>query len=105
MADAAAKRADDTKSITTKTTNKAAEEEALQSEKDSKAEAGKQLMATLSFIKSLHSECDWLLKYFDVRKTARASEMEALTQAKAVLSGADFSLMQKTMSNSFLAQK
>jgi len=105
MADAAAKRADDTKSITTKTTNKAAEEEALQSEKDSKAEAGKQLMATLGFIKSLHSECDWLLKYFDVRKTARASEMEALTQAKAVLSGADFSLMQKTMSNSFLAQK
>jgi len=37
-----------------------------------------------------HLECDYLLKYFDVRQQARAEEMDALTDAKAVLSGADF---------------
>lgn len=106
MADAAKKRTDDAKAITTKMSNKASEEEALQAQKDSKAEAGKQLMATGRFVKSLHSECDWLLKYFDVRKSARASEVEALGQAKAVLKGADFSLIQTSSlanANSFLA--
>merc|ERR1719359_773534 len=33
------------------------------------------------------SECDWLLQYFDVRKEARTSEIDALGKAKAVLSG------------------
>jgi len=36
----------------------------------------------------LHSECDYVLKNFDVRQQARAEEMEALQQAKQVLSGA-----------------
>jgi len=38
-----------------------------------------------------HMECDYLLKYFDIRQQARAEEMDAITDAKAVLSGADFS--------------
>jgi len=42
----------------------------------------------------LHAECDWLVKYFDIRKQARDEEIEALKNAKAVLSGADFSLLQ-----------
>jgi len=37
-----------------------------------------------------HTECDWLLKYFDVRQQARAEEMSAIEDAKAILSGADF---------------
>eukprot|EP00444_Apocalathium_aciculiferum_P008504 CAMPEP_0183399260 /NCGR_PEP_ID=MMETSP0370-20130417/11814_1 /TAXON_ID=268820 /ORGANISM="Peridinium aciculiferum, Strain PAER-2" /LENGTH=727 /DNA_ID=CAMNT_0025580385 /DNA_START=54 /DNA_END=2237 /DNA_ORIENTATION=- len=41
-------------------------------------------------LNSYHLDCDWLLKYFDVRQTARAEELEAIAQAKAVLSGADF---------------
>ena len=36
-----------------------------------------------------------LLTNFDTRKTARAGEVDALTKAKAVLSGADYSLLQK----------
>lgn len=39
---------------------------------------------------SLHAECDFLIKNFDVRQQARSDEMESIDQAKAVLSGADF---------------
>merc|ERR1711953_1495384 len=66
-----------------------------------KESAAKELMGTLRYIQSLHNECDWLLKYFDVRKEARASEIDALGKAKAVLAGADYSLLQ-TKSAGFL---
>jgi len=36
-----------------------------------------------------HSGCDFLLKNFEVRQASRTQEMEALTQAKAVMSGAE----------------
>jgi chromosome segregation ATPase len=94
MAESATKRADDSKSMSDKTAAKAAQEEALQKEEDTKAATGKELMSTLEYIHSLHGECDWLLKYFDARKEARDGEIDALGKAKAVLSGADFSLMQ-----------
>ena len=42
------------------------------------------------------------MKYYDVRKEARAGEVESLTTAKSVLSGADFSLLQK--GSAFLAR-
>ena len=51
-------------------------------------------MATKQYEGQLHSECDWLLKYFDLRKQARAEESDNLKKAKATLSGADFSLLQ-----------
>jgi chromosome segregation ATPase len=100
MASAAAKRAEDSKSLTEKTAAKAAAEEALEAEKDTLKATTKQLLQTAEFISSLHGECDWLLKYFDVRKSARAEEMDALSNAKAVLSGADYSFMQKGESGS-----
>merc|ERR1712217_1002026 len=71
MASAQKKRAEDSKSIT-----------------DKKAGSSKSLMKTSEYLKTLHLECDWLLKYFDVRKQARAGEVESLTKAKAVLHGA-----------------
>lgn len=37
--------------------------------------------------KNLHEECDFLVTNFDVRQTAQKSEVEALRQAKAILSG------------------
>merc|ERR1719183_2636101 len=73
---------------------KASEEEALIAEQETKAATEKELMATLELIHSLHGECDWLLKYFDARAEARAGEVDALGKAKAVLSGADYSLVQ-----------
>merc|ERR1719316_2319620 len=41
---------------------------------------------------ALHKECDYLLKNFKVRQTARQEEIEAIQEAKAILSGADFGL-------------
>ena len=38
----------------------------------------------------LHKACDFVLKNFDVRQTARDEEIEGLKQAKAILSGAKF---------------
>merc|ERR1712153_250659 len=92
MEDSAAKRADDSKSVAYDEAAKADTEAALQKHNEEKASTTQELMGTLETIKALHSECDWLLQYFDVRKEARASEVESLGKAKAVLSGADFSM-------------
>merc|ERR1719498_529117 len=94
MADASSKRAADSKSVTEKTSAKAQAEEMLQAETDKKSETSTMLAETLAYIQQLHGQCDFLLKYFDVRKEARDSEIDALGKAKAVLSGADFSFMQ-----------
>mmetsp|Transcript_98776 Transcript_98776/g.260712 ORF Transcript_98776/g.260712 Transcript_98776/m.260712 type:complete len:202 (-) Transcript_98776:92-697(-) len=94
MSDAADKRAQNSKSLTEKDSFKADFETALQGHGEAKKSAVSELMATDKYISSLHAECDWLLQYFDVRKAARADEVDALTRAKAVLSGADYSLLQ-----------
>jgi len=44
----------------------------------------------------LHKACDFVLKNFDIRQTARDQEVEALKQAKAILSGAKFIQVLKT---------
>jgi len=94
MMDSSAVRAGDSKLITEKTAAKAEMETELQAAKDTKAADVETLQATKDYIHSLHTECDWLLENYDVRKEARASESDALKKAKAILSGADFSLMQ-----------
>eukprot|EP00929_Paragymnodinium_shiwhaense_P080331 TRINITY_DN4187_c0_g3_i1.p1 TRINITY_DN4187_c0_g3~~TRINITY_DN4187_c0_g3_i1.p1 ORF type:complete len:413 (+),score=198.26 TRINITY_DN4187_c0_g3_i1:154-1239(+) len=93
-ADAAAKRAADASSVTEKEAAKANLETTLQTQKDSKAAATKELLGTVEYIQAMHAQCDWLMQYFDARKEARTSEIEALGNAKAVLSGADYSLLQ-----------
>merc|ERR1719324_2097195 len=80
MADSAEKRANDSKAITDKSAQKAQLEGELQ--------------ATEEALHDLHTDCDWLLENFDLRKNARANEIDALKKAKAVLSGANFSLLQ-----------
>merc|ERR1719456_559198 len=94
MKDSAEKRADDSKSLADKESALADMQASLASSKDSLASSNKELGATLQYIQSLHAECDWLIQYFDVRKEARTSEIDAFGKAKAVLSGADFSLIQ-----------
>jgi len=42
------------------------------------------------FLNAVHVDCDFLLKYFDIRQQSRAEEMDAIKEAKAILSGADF---------------
>merc|ERR1719353_1336363 len=68
MKDAAEKRTNDSKAITEKSSAKAKLETELEEHKEGKASAEKELMATEQYIGNLHSECDWLLKYFDVRQ-------------------------------------
>jgi len=103
MKDSAEKRTLDLKSIAHKGETKAAMEADLEEHSTAKASAKKELAATLAYIQSLHSECDWLMQYFEVRKKARAGEIDSLVDAKAVLSGSDYSLMQ-TKRRSFLAR-
>mmetsp|Transcript_92483 Transcript_92483/g.299218 ORF Transcript_92483/g.299218 Transcript_92483/m.299218 type:complete len:713 (+) Transcript_92483:84-2222(+) len=95
MKDSAEKRTKDSKSLTQKESTKAELEADLEDHIDAKAEASQELASTLKYIESLHADCDWLLKYFDIRKEARTSEIDALGKAKAVLNGADYSLLQK----------
>merc|ERR1719322_1592787 len=94
MKDSAAMRTADSKALTEKSSAKADTEAALQSQGEHKADTTKEHMATMKYISSLHAECDWLLQYFEARKEARAGEVDSLKKAKAVLSGADYSLLQ-----------
>merc|ERR1719478_976978 len=78
------------KSIVNKT------EEKAQAEAD-KVEAETEKESTMAELEQLanesadlHSSCDFVLKNFEIRQTARDQEIEALKQAKAILSGAKF---------------
>merc|ERR1719450_878485 len=42
-------------------------------------------------LQGIHNECDFILKYFDIRQKSRAEEMDAIEEAKAILTGANFS--------------
>merc|ERR1719359_1624132 len=94
MMEVSEKRATDSKALTDKQTAKADGEANLQSLMDGKSALGTELKAVMEYISSLHKECDFLLANYDKRKTARASEIDAMGKAKAVLNGADYSLLQ-----------
>merc|ERR1719433_391837 len=86
MKESSAKRVADSKSLADKQGSKADTEAALNGFEGDKKDTVGELMATMKYIQSLHSECDWLVKYYDVRKEARAGEIDSLVKAKAVLS-------------------
>merc|ERR1719364_154573 len=92
MADSAAKRAEDAKSITDKEASVAALEEELVTNNEALKEKKMSLMETEKYIMELHQECDWLIEHYELRKEARANEVEALKKAKDVLAGADYSM-------------
>jgi len=94
MSDSAAKRSGDTKDLTDKKDAKATMETELQTHTDAKKALETELKATKDYIQTLHNDCDFLLEYYAERKEARASEIDAIGKAKAVLSGADYSLVQ-----------
>merc|ERR1719247_2834660 len=39
---------------------------------------------------TLHSECDFVVKFFDIRQSKRGQEIEVLQQAEAIIAGAKF---------------
>merc|ERR1711971_975713 len=94
VADSATKRADDSKLLAEKEGVKADTGAALQKNGADKKSTVAEAMANDKYIMDLHAECDWLIQNFDTRVAARAGEVESLKNAKAVLSGADYSLVQ-----------
>jgi len=103
MSDTVAARTADSTSVTEKEAQKAELEADLMGAKDLKGQKSAELMATQEYIHQLHGSCDFLVQNYDLRKEARANEAEALKQAKAVLSGADFSF-QQVQSKNFLSK-
>jgi len=102
MADAKDDRVDLSKTLKDRSATKADLESDIEGLKATKKSTTTELMATEKMLSDLHGECDWLLKYFDMRVNAREGEIDALGKAKAVLSGADYSLLQ--MSTNRLTQ-
>jgi hypothetical protein len=78
------------KDIVNKSETKAKAEADLVEAKKDKEAAMLELEQLANYKAELHSSCDFVLKNFDIRQTARDEEVEALKQAKAILSGAKF---------------
>merc|ERR1711957_850711 len=91
MSDAAAKRAEDSKSMNDKEAALADTSDSLVTNKESLKNKKFEQMETEKFIGGLHQDCDWLLKYYEMRKEARTNEVDAMGKAKDVLNGADYS--------------
>jgi hypothetical protein len=96
IADSASKRRGDSKSLTDKEAARADLADLLEKFGSEIKGESKELMGASKYLSNLHGECDWLVQYFDVRKQARTDEIESLGKAKAVLSGADYSLVQES---------
>merc|ERR1719398_433678 len=78
------------KEIANKSEEKAQAEVELVETKEAKESVMSELEQLSNYNAELHQSCDFVLKNFDVRQTARDEEVEALKQAKAILSGAKF---------------
>jgi len=78
------------KEIVNKSEEKAKTETELVETKESKEAVMLELEQLSNYDAELHQSCDFIMKNFDIRQTARDEEIEALKQAKAILSGAKF---------------
>jgi uncharacterized coiled-coil protein SlyX len=73
--------------ITTKTEEKASKEADKTAAEEGKETAMNEAQQLSNENADLHKSCDFVLKNFDIRQEARDQEVEALRQAKAILSG------------------
>jgi len=78
------------KEIVNKSEQKAKAETDLVETKEAKEAVMLELEQLSNYNAELHQSCDFVMKNFDLRQTARDEEVEALKQAKAILSGAKF---------------
>jgi len=76
--------------IVNKSESKAKAEADLVEAKESKEATMLELEQLSNYNAQLHQSCDFVMKNFELRQTARDEEVEALKQAKAILSGAKF---------------
>jgi len=79
-----------TKAIINKSEEKAKAETDLTQANVDKESTLLELEQLSNYNAELHQSCDFVMKNFEIRQTARDEEVEALKQAKAILSGADF---------------
>jgi chromosome segregation ATPase len=92
MADAKEKRAADSKSMSDAEGTLAETDEQMVTDKGTLKDKETELMETDKYLSTLHADCDFLIKYYDMRKEARTGEIDAMGKAKDVLNGADYSL-------------
>merc|ERR1712087_1057710 len=78
------------KDIVNKSEQKAKAETDLVEAKENKESVMLELEQLSNYNSELHQSCDFVVKNFDLRQTTRDEEVEALRQAKAILSGAKF---------------
>merc|ERR1719161_2305321 len=78
------------KDIVNKAEVKAKAEEDKTKAEEEKAKVMTELEQLSNESADFHKACDFILKNFEIRQTARDEEIEALKQAKAILSGAKF---------------
>jgi hypothetical protein len=76
------------RSIAKKQEEKAAKEEARLNSLADKKGNEKELASLVTYNQQLHKSCDYVMANFATRQEARSQEMDALGQAKAILSGA-----------------
>jgi hypothetical protein len=74
--------------VVTKSENKAKAEKELVETQEALANTMTDLEDLASYKAGLHKDCDYLQKNFGIRQEGRAAEIEALQQAKQILSGA-----------------
>merc|ERR1719411_2095868 len=85
------------KDIVNKSEIQAKKEVELVETKETKEAVLLELEQLANYNTQLHQSCDFVLKNFELRQTARDEEVEALRQAKAILSGAKFEEFLQTM--------
>jgi len=90
MGDAKEKRAADSKSMTDAEGSLAETDEQMVTDKGSLKNKNTELMETDKYLAGIHADCDFLIKYYDMRKEARTGEVDAMGKAKDVLNGASY---------------
>merc|ERR1719162_1206255 len=90
ITDAAKQRAECEKSIADSSGAIAEAEETRNASSDSQGNEEAHLAELVETDKNLHQECDFILDHFEERREAHTMEIDGLTTAKSVLSGADF---------------
>jgi len=90
MATSTKQRAGAVQSITNKEAAKADLDIKIEDTKELQRSQEAQLMNIEAYISKLHGSCDFLINNYDLRKAARSNEIDSLSNAKSVLSGADY---------------
>merc|ERR1719247_1228284 len=84
-------RSQNAKSITEKESAKSEWSEKIENAKTEHRSTTDALAKLAEYIAGLHASCDFLVENYGARKEARTNEIEGIKNAKAVLSGANFS--------------